>query len=382
MDKGENFEYKEFLESEFQQRQKDGELGVMPYSDNGVPVLFASGESLARAWENSLICLYARGGAQARTQYDTIDKTTGEYIEPPSMDCSMTMVVGKPGSDPLVHRAFPGGLEDLEEYRQEVADGIKNHWTRDLTNPEDKKWGYTYNERLTAYEVPLSKSLQIRGDLPSAAKEIMKTNGIGILLDQPWVKVENRPVNVYELNNETGKYEIIGKEDEQVVVINQLEAAIDQLSRCPFTRRAQAITWQPWEDNISEDPACLQSFWWRILPGEDGKPTINTNERFRSRDSFDAAFMNTFAFIDLVTNKIAKGVSERRGEEIAIGRYVDQSDSYHIYGKRRAAFEQGFLKQVKDRSFEDRTWTREFAQPMFEEAKAGIEKKIREKDSQ
>jgi len=27
-----------------------------------------------------------------------------------------------------IHRAFPGGLEDLEIYRQEVVDGVHDHW--------------------------------------------------------------------------------------------------------------------------------------------------------------------------------------------------------------------------------------------------------------
>ncbi len=43
-------------------------------------------------------------------------------------------------------------------------------------------------------------------------------------------------------------------------------------------------------------------------------------------------------------------------------------DSGHIYGSYYKEFE-GFLKTVKERSFEDRTWSMEFAEPLFEEAR-------------
>jgi len=384
---GKEFDYRIFLEEEFQKRQRNGEMGVITGSESGIPVLFSRGQSLARAWENSLICLYARG-SQARTQYDAQDKKTGEYLDPPSVDCSMAMVVQDPSSEPLIHRAFPGGLGDLEEYRQEVLDGIKNHWVRVPTNPGDKRWEYTYNERITEYAVPLSKVLEVVAQLPDAAKEIMRKDGVRVLLDQPWVKVVNRPIYSFKLNDdgnprldEQGRPEIESVREEPVVVINQLEACIDGLAKSPHTRRVQIITWKPWEDLVAFDPACLQSFWFRILPDADGRPRLNTNERFRSRDAYDAAYMNCFAFVHLI-EKVAKGVSEKRGEEILVGRYVDESDSYHIYGKRRQHFEQGFLRQVRDRSFEDRTWTREFAEPIFEEERPMIARKAADKNAE
>lgn len=369
----EKFDYREFLEAEFQKREADREVGVISDSSNGIPVLYSKGKSLARAWENSLIVLGARG-SQARTEYDKKDPENN-YIDRPSIDCSMTMVIEDPKSEPIIHRAFPGGLEDLEEYRQEVVDGIKNHWVRDTTDPTGTVWEYTYNERLNAYAVPLSKSLEIRAALPPVAKEVMAGNGIKVLLDQPWAKIENRLVNQYELVD--GKAEIVGVEEQDFVVIDQIAAAIDQLSKSPYSRRVQAITWQPWEDPVSFDPACLQSFWWRLSPNKK----VNTNMRFRSRDAFDAAFMNSFSFVHLI-EKVARGISENRGEEITPGRFIDESDSYHIYGRRRDAYEQGFLKQVKWRSFEERTWNSEFAQMFFDEAKPKIIEKIKEKDSQ
>jgi thymidylate synthase len=296
----------------------------MPSPPTGsIPVLIARGRSLAEAWERSLLDLW-RNGAEARTEYDQRDEK-GEYVDPPSLDCTMLMVCEEPSSEPLIHRAFPGGLEDLEEYRQEVLDGVKDHWVRDPDDPQDQRWEYTYHERLTRYRVP---GLHAKGE-----------------------------------------------------GIDQLAAVAEKLAGAPHTRRAQAVTWQPWCDPDCYDPPCLQSFWFRILPDAGDVWRLNLNVRFRSRDAFDAAFMNCFAFVHL-QERIAAEIAERAGREVRLGRYCDFSDSYHIYGKRREAFEGGFLKLVESRPFEDRTWTREFARPFFEEAKAAIAEKVKRKDAE
>ena len=274
--------------------------------------------SLAEAWENSLLGLCAYG-CEVRTEYDAI-APDGTFCDPPSKDCTMVMVVEDPSSEPLIHKAFPGGLEDLEEYRQEVLDGIKDHWVRQPGDPTDQRWEYTYHERLCRYCVP----------------------GVGEAVDQ-------------------------------------VAKVVEELSRAPHTRRAQVITWKVWEDLGIGDPACLQSMWFRILYDEDGVGRLNMNVRFRSRDAYDAAFMNCFAFIHL-QERIAGEVAERRAEEIRPGRYMDESDSYHVYGKRMADFEERFLGQLTARSFEDRTWTREFAGPVFEEAREKIAGKVARQD--
>jgi thymidylate synthase len=284
-----------------------------------IPVLTARGTSLAEAWENSLLELW-KHGAEIRTEYDARD-ARGAYLDPPSIDSTMTIVVEDPSSEPLIHRAFPGGLADLEEYRQEVLDGIKDHWVRDPDDPSDQRWEYTYHERLVRYRAP-------GADAP----------------------------------------------------VDQLAAVVDKLAESPHSRRAQAITWQPWADQTCFDPPCLQSFWFRIMPDPQDVWHLNMNVRFRSRDAFDAAFMNCFAFVHLM-ERIASQVGRKAGREVKLGRYVDISDSYHIYGKRREAFEEGFLKQVETRSFEDRTWTRAFAEPLFEEARPAIAEKVKSKDA-
>jgi thymidylate synthase len=106
-----------------------------------IPVLSVSGANLPEAWERAVLACW-RSGAEVRTQYD-------KPGDPPSKDCTMTWTVEDPFAEPRIHRAFPGGLEDLEVYRQEVVDGVHDHWIC----PEEGKWTYTYHKRLFAYEI-------------------------------------------------------------------------------------------------------------------------------------------------------------------------------------------------------------------------------------
>jgi len=284
-----------------------------------IPILMVRGKSLAEAWENALLELY-KSGQDIRTQYDKTD-SAGNYIDPPSLDATMTIVVEEPLSEPFIHRAFPGGLEDLEEYRLEMIEGIKDHWVRDPENPEDNRWEYTYHERFANYKTPG--------------------------LDAP---------------------------------VNQLEKVVERLAGTPHTRRAQVVTWKPWEDLDCYDPPCLQSMWFRLVEG-DAECKLNANIRFRSRDAYDAAYMNMYALILLVED-IAKKVEAIINKPVKLGRYADMSDSFHIYGSRLKNFEDMFLKQVNTRSFEERTWTREFAAPIIEEATPRIRAKVAEYDNQ
>ncbi len=70
-----------------------------------------------------------------------------------------------PLGEPMIHKDFPGGLEDLQEYVMEVCEGIKDHVVRDpeeyqrivayvLNNPvkaglvqEWKDWPWSYFDR-------------------------------------------------------------------------------------------------------------------------------------------------------------------------------------------------------------------------------------------
>lgn len=275
---------------------------------HGVPVLSAQGRSIAEAWENSLIVLHEQG-CDIKTMYD-------KQEDPPSRDATMVITVEDPASEPMIHKDFPGGLEDLQEYVMEVVDGIKNHLVRDPSDPDDTRWEYTYNERLFQYRVP------------------------GL-----------------------------------VSPIDQVELMAVKLAETPYTRRAQAITWKVYEDNECYDPACLQSIWCRITE-QDGHSYLNTNVRFRSNDAYKAAFMNMFALVQLQL-RIAARVGEIRGTEVKLGRYVHMADSYHIYGSYFHEFRERFLGGLTRREFEDRTFRYEEVKDIMAMAVPMIEAKVR-----
>ncbi len=152
--------------------------------------------------------------------------------------------------------------------------------------------------------------------------------------------------------------------------LNQLEAAIDSLADCFYTRRAQSITWDPEIDSKDHEPPCLQRIWLRILEDPQEGLILNMNTHWRSRDAYKAAFMNIFALTDL-QKVIAGKVSEKINKPVKAGRYVDISDSYHIYGSYFSQFE-GFLDTLEKKTFEQRTYTSSFAEPIFEEAREKI----------
>lgn len=307
---------------------------IFPLLEGGeglIPVLAVRGRTIAEAWELGMLAL-ASYGMPLRTQYDnhTVSEATGEitYLDPPSMDSSMTLVIEEPFGDPMIHRCFPGGPADLEEYRQEVVEGIKDSWIRDQSNPNDKRWEYTYHERMFSYKVP-------------AWKAKSNTNMV-----MPYLKQ-----------------------------FDQFEEVAKQLAKCFFTRRAQMVLWKVWEDNWIDDPACMQSLWFRIMKDSAGVQRLNMNVRFRSRDAYGAAFMNCFAIAHLM-KRMAERVSELIKEPVTLGRYVDTSDSFHIYGSKLLDFQSRFLAQVEKRDFEHRTYNYEDLIPMFEEAKPIIAAKV------
>ncbi|MFH0839451.1 MAG: thymidylate synthase [Candidatus Omnitrophota bacterium] len=264
----------------------------------GIPTLTVEAENLPLAWEEAVLAAWEKG-EDIKTEYD-------KPKDPPSKDCTMIIVVKFPMAEPRIHRAFPGGLEDLEVYRQEVVLGIHDHWI----SPREGKWTYTYHKRLFDYE-----------------------GGIGRT--------------------------------------NQIDLIIKKLSEVPYSRRGQAITWNVDLDGKTDDPPCLQRLWFRISAGIDGKKVLNMNSHWRSRDAFKASFMNMFALTDL-QRIVSDEISSRCGEKIGVGRYVDISDSFHIYGSYYEDFKK-FLETSKTRSFKERTWNTEFAEPFFEDARKKIE---------
>ena len=96
------------------------------------------------------------------------------------------------------------------------------------------------------------------------------------------------------------------------------------------------------------------------------------NTHWRSRDAYKASFMNIFALTDL-QKTMAQKLSEKMQKEVSVGRYVDITDSFHIYGSYHIEFN-NFLKLIESRSFEQRTWDTKFAEPFFKKARVKLEK--------
>ena len=177
--------------------------------------LIVRADTLPEAWEQAVLKCWEEGD-RVRTEYD-------KPTDPESRDCTIMIVVAHPFREPRIHRAFPGALEDLEIYRQEVALGIHDSWI----DPAAGKWSYTYHQRLFAYD-------------------------------------------------------LFGPKGERRS-INQFEQLIEKLSRAPHTRRGQAITWKPDVDPTVDDPACLQRVWFRIF-GDELRMNVHmrSNDAFKA----------------------------------------------------------------------------------------------------
>lgn len=109
-------------------------------TDGNIPVFLVEGETLPEVWEKAVLKTW-NDGIEIKTEYD-------KPGDPPSRDCTMIMVCRDPFKEPRIHRCFPAGLDTLEIYKQEVVDGVHDHWI----NPEEGKWTYTYHERLFSYK--------------------------------------------------------------------------------------------------------------------------------------------------------------------------------------------------------------------------------------
>jgi thymidylate synthase len=290
-----------------------------------IPVLHVCETNLAAAYEQALLALY-ENGVGFRTQYD-------KPGDPLSRDCTLNLTVLEPLAEPMIHKAFPGGIEDLREYVMEVG-GAKDHWVKSMNDPNDTRWEYTYHGRLAAYG--------------------------------SWQE------------SHAGKATRAG-----AFSVDQVEAVIDKLVKQPFTRQAQMITWMPNIDLDCYDPPCLQSIWYRLMEDEaEGTWWLNCNIRFRSNDAWGASFMNMFGFILFNRDVIAAEISKRSGRNVKLGRLNWQADSYHIYGKDIATAKARLFDRLATTTFENRVY--EFSdamiQEIYQEAEPAIRLKIEEYD--
>ncbi len=120
--------------------------------------------------------------------------------------------------------------------------------------------------------------------------------------------------------------------------ISQIGYIISKLQQTNFSRRAQAITWDPEKDIGVDSPPCLQRVWCTI---RDEKLVLHTT--WRSRDVFRAMHMNMLAMTEL-----QRIIAEQL--RVEVGSYVDFTNSAHIYEKTYGDVEH-FKHVVEKRSY-------------------------------
>lgn len=88
------------------------------------------GHSLPSVYHDALLSLCVMGDEVPCPDYNTSQK-----------ECSMTMVISHPLKEPMISRLFIGGARDLEQYCQEMLDGILDF------EVDRGNWNYTYHQR-------------------------------------------------------------------------------------------------------------------------------------------------------------------------------------------------------------------------------------------
>lgn len=156
--------------------------------------LFASGWSLPDAYHEALVQLYRYGDITPCPDWNTEQR-----------ECAMTFLVHEPLREPMISRCIIGGPEDLEQYRQEMLDGILDF------EVERGKWDYTYHQRMTDW------SYGHKGSMPE---------------------------------------------------INQVQFVIDELKRNPYSRRAVIDVRKNTDDLYSDSPSCMQNLQFFIRDGK------------------------------------------------------------------------------------------------------------------
>jgi len=93
--------------------------------------LFVKGKSLPDAYHQALAALHESNEESPCTDYNTRQK-----------EASMTFVAEQPLSEPMISKLFVGDPRSLEQYRQEMLDGILDF------EVERGNWDYTYHLRM------------------------------------------------------------------------------------------------------------------------------------------------------------------------------------------------------------------------------------------
>lgn len=122
------------------------------------------GATLPEAYHRALLFLEWNGQPVPCPDYNTTQ-----------IEISCTMVVHQPLTEPMISRMFIGGYHELEQYRQEILDGI-------LDFEIDKgNWTYTYHDRIGYQEQFVINELKRNPESRRAVIDVrrlsdMKTN--------------------------------------------------------------------------------------------------------------------------------------------------------------------------------------------------------------
>ncbi|MCL2751463.1 MAG: thymidylate synthase [Firmicutes bacterium] len=90
------------------------------------------GRTLPEAYHKAVTALHEHGEISECPDYNQRQK-----------ELTMTMFVAEPLEEPMISKLFIGGFEELEQYRQEVLDGV-------LDFRIGHGWDYTYHQRIAA----------------------------------------------------------------------------------------------------------------------------------------------------------------------------------------------------------------------------------------
>lgn len=93
--------------------------------------LLVRGITLPEAYHNALLALHETHDELPCPDYNTRQK-----------EASMTYIIEKPLEEPMISKMFIGDPRSLEQYRQEMLDGILDF------EVEKGKWDYTYHLRM------------------------------------------------------------------------------------------------------------------------------------------------------------------------------------------------------------------------------------------
>lgn len=154
--------------------------------------IFIEKNTLPQAYHEALVMLNKYGEITDCADWSTTQK-----------EISVTIVIKHPLQEPMISKLFIGGPKELEQYRQEVLDGILDF------EIAKGNWTYTYHDRMV-------------------------------------------------------NYPIIDKNDGDIYHLNQVDFVINELKRNPSSRRAVILVRDPSIDAFDGDPACLQHIQYFI----------------------------------------------------------------------------------------------------------------------